>query len=448
MAEKLFGTDGVRGIANKFPITPDVAVKIGAIIGARVRGLHSNNRILIGKDTRLSGYMLENAISAGLLSAGMNVFLAGPIPTPAVGFLTRSMRCDMGIMLSASHNIYQDNGIKLFDHNGEKLSNQAQMEIEHEFYYQDIAKFYCSSENIGRAKRLDDVSGRYVEFVKKTFPQNESLSGIRIVIDSANGANYKIAPEVLWELDADIITIGSSPNGTNINHLCGSTDVKLLQEKVLETRADIGIALDGDGDRLIVVDELGNIVDGDQIIAALAMDMQKRSKLNSDVIVTTIMSNLGLDEFLRANNLQMLRTDVGDKNVYDAMKKTGSMLGGEQSGHIILRKYATTGDGLMCALQLLAILKANKGVPASKLLNLFTPVPQYSDKVRYLGQFSGDLAEKLDEIKQKYEKIFNGRIVLRKSGTENIIRIMLETKDSNYAEIINKIKAEVTECLK
>lgn len=442
MSQRLFGTDGIRGTSNIFPITPDVATKIGAIIGSKIRSLHSNHRVLIGKDTRLSGYMLESAIASGLLSTGMNVFFVGPVPTPAISFLTRSMRCDLGIMISASHNKYQDNGLKFFNHNGEKLSETFQMEIEHAFYHSDISKFYCSSENIGRAKRIDDVSSRYIEFVKNTFPKDQSLSDIRIVVDAANGADYKIAPEILWELGADVISIGVQPDGKNINHLCGSTDVELLQKTVLETRADIGIALDGDGDRLIIVDELGNVVDGDQIIATLAIDMKNKKKLGGNKIITTIMSNLGLETFLHSNDLEMIRTDVGDKNVYEMMKKTDAMLGGEQSGHIILREHSTTGDGLMIALQILAIMKENYGKKASKLINVFNPVPQYSAKVKFNKIPSFDLTSKLLEIKDKYEKQVQGRIVIRKSGTENLVRIMIETELSNHAEILEKIKSD------
>lgn len=444
MNSKLFGTDGIRGLSNSYPITVEVAMKIGIIIGNKFFKENGTKRVVIGKDTRLSSYMIENAITSGLLASGMNVMLVGPVPTPALGFLTRSMRCDLGVMISASHNEFKDNGIKFFDKNGEKFSDELQKEIEDAFNSNlDLNKMYCKPQEIGRAKRLDDVSGRYVEFVKRTFPQVENLTGMRVVIDTANGAAYKIAKEVLWELGADVIAIGDKPDGTNINYRCGSTDLALLQKTVTQTRSDIGIALDGDADRIIVVDEKGDIIDGDQIIASLATDMQVRQKLKNDIVITTVMSNYGLDKFLNSIGIQMIRTDVGDKKVYNEMKKYNSMLGGEQSGHIILRKYATTGDGLMVTLHILAILKhSNK--KASQILRVFKQVPQYSEKMKHSGNLPDDINEQLKLIKEKYEnKIENSRIVIRKSGTEPIIRIMIEC-ETDQTQTIKDIKKEIS----
>jgi len=440
---KLFGTDGIRALANSPLMSVEMATKVGAIIGSKLKATARTKRVLVGKDTRLSSYMLENAISAGLLSSGMDVLLAGTIPTPAVSFLTRSMRCDLGIMISASHNQYQDNGIKLFDKFGEKLSKSVESEIEHAFINCDISNFFCDPSCIGRAKVLGDICNtRYIELAKSGFVNGQDLSGLRVVIDCANGANYKIAPEVLWELGADVIVIGNEPNGKNINHNCGSTFVSPLQEKVIQTRADIGIALDGDGDRVIVVDENGKIADGDEIIAAISTNLSNSNELKSKYIITTIMSNLGLEKYLKSQNLEMVRTDVGDKNVYEAMKKYDSSIGGEQSGHIILRKFCTTGDGLMSGLNILFIMKSLKKT-ASQVLHNFEKIPQYSAKIEFINKPSKDISKELNKISNTHLlRMKDSRIILRQSGTENIIRITLETTEDNYQTVMDDLKTE------
>ncbi|QED23899.1 phosphoglucosamine mutase [Candidatus Deianiraea vastatrix] len=445
---KLFGTDGIRGLANSSIMNVEVASKIGAIIGNKLKSLTSTKRVIIGKDTRLSSYMIENAITSGLLSSGMNVILTGPVPTPAISFLTRSMRCDIGIMISASHNEYIDNGIKFFDANGEKISDQLQYEIEHAYFNCKIDDFFCTPDAIGRAKRIEGMSDRYIEFVKRSFPQGKMLGGIRVVIDCANGANYKIAPDILWELGADIIVIGNEPNGVNINLNCGSTHPSILQQRVIETRADIGIALDGDGDRLIIVDEKGEIADGDQIITAIAMYLKDLDHLNSKYVVATIVSNLGMEKYLNQHGLELIRTDVGDKNVYEAMKKYNSSVGGEQSGHIIMKKFCTTGDGLISALNILSMMTTyNK--KASEILNFFEKVPQYLSKIKFDTKPTVDISKDLNSIANEYlKKLPDSKIIIRKSGTENLIRLTIETNDKNYKEIEDEIISKVQAVLK
>jgi len=434
---KLFGTDGIRGLSNEFPIDVESIVKISTIVGHLMKSKNSTKRVLIGKDTRLSSYMIENAISAGLLAAGMDVFLAGPIPTPGVSFLTRSMRCEFGIMISASHNAYPDNGIKFFDHKGEKFSNEMQKKIEKIFYEKKTSEFYCKPDEIGKAYRVHDVIGRYVEFVKKTFPQDENLSGIKVVIDAANGAAYKIASEILWELGAEVVPIGIEPNGKNINLQCGSTNLKLLQQTVIQTNSDIGIALDGDADRIAIVDDLGKIIDGDQIIALLAKNLHDKKKLNKNTVVTTIMSNYGLEKYLKSLKIKIIRTDVGDKNVYEEINKNDYSIGGEKSGHIIMKKYSTTGDGLMVAVQVLAILK-KLNTKSNELLNIFKEIPQTNINLKMSNKPKIEISEKLDSIKRFYEKKIDGRIVIRQSGTEPMIRLMIES-EKDESRIVPKI---------
>ncbi|MFV0320996.1 MAG: phosphoglucosamine mutase [Alphaproteobacteria bacterium] len=436
MERKYFGTDGIRGKANQYPMTAEVALKTGmAAAKFFVRGDH-RHQVVIGKDPRLSGYMLEQALTAGFLSMGMNVILVGPIPTPGIAMLTRALRCDLGVMISASHNHYTDNGIKLFGPDGHKLSDEAEMKIE------SLIETICDSDlvsgdKLGRATRLDDVLGRYIEFAKQTFPKDLRLDGLRVVIDCSNGAAYKAAPSILFELGAEVIAIGVSPNGQNINDGVGSTAPKKMQDAVVEYRADIGIALDGDADRVIISDEKGQIIDGDQLMATIALNMKEQGLLKNNALVATVMSNLGLERLLEANGLKLVRTAVGDRYVMEAMKEGGYNIGGEQSGHIVLSDYSTTGDGTLAALQILSIM-ARTQKKASSVCNQFTPVPQILKNIRYnKGDSPLDKADIQAEIK-KYEKELEGegRLLIRKSGTEPLIRIMVE---GDNAKKIKKI---------
>ncbi|RVT94135.1 phosphoglucosamine mutase [Sphingomonas crocodyli] len=431
MARKYFGTDGIRGRTNETPMTAEIAMKVGQAAGAHfLRGDH-RHRVVIGKDTRLSGYMMESALVAGFTSVGMDVVMVGPMPTPAVALLTRAMRADLGVMISASHNPFFDNGIKLFGPDGYKLSDDDEAAIEAAL---DKPAKLAKSADIGRARRVEDARGRYVHAIKSSFPEHLRLDGLRIVVDCANGAAYNVAPMTLWELGADVISMGVEPNGTNINDKCGSTDPKALQEKVRETRADIGIALDGDADRLIVVDNLGRIVDGDQLMALIATGALKRGELKGGGIVATVMSNLGLERYLAGLGLTLHRTQVGDRYVVEAMRSEGFNIGGEQSGHIVMSDHATTGDGMIAALQVLAQL-VESGKPASKLLHLFDPLPQLLKNVR----FAGGEPLKDDKVKAAIadaEKQLDGtgRLVIRKSGTEPLIRVMAEGEDKKLVE--------------
>ncbi|OWJ80010.1 phosphoglucosamine mutase [Haematobacter genomosp. 1] len=435
MTRKLFGTDGVRGQANTYPMTAEMALRLGAAAGRYFRrdGLN-RHQVVIGKDTRLSGYMLENALTAGLTSTGMNVLLLGPVPTPAVGFLTRSMRADVGIMISASHNPHQDNGIKFFGPDGFKLSDEAEAEIEAMVAGEILP---AKPQNIGRAKRIDDGRGRYVEYAKTTFPGRGRLNGLKIVVDCANGAAYRAAPEVLWELGAEVIAIGVSPDGFNINANCGSTHPETAARRVLAEGADLGIALDGDADRVILIDEQGAIADGDQIMALLARRMQERGTLAHETLVATVMSNLGLERYLADRSIALKRTPVGDRYVVEAMREGGFNLGGEQSGHIVMTDYTTTGDGLVAALQFLAAM-ADTGEKASVLARQFTPVPQLLRNVRYTaGQEPLALKSVRDAIAEA-ERALNGRgrLLIRKSGTEPLIRVMAESEDDTLTETV------------
>lgn len=431
MGRKYFGTDGIRGRTNVAPMTADVAMRVGQAAGAYfLRGDH-RHRVVIGKDTRLSGYMMESAMVAGFTSVGMDVVLLGPMPTPAVAMLTRELRADLGVMISASHNPFFDNGIKLFGPDGYKLSDKAEAAIEK---LMESQLELIDAPKIGRAKRIDDARGRYIHFAKSTFPDHLRLDGLKVVIDCANGAAYQVAPDALWELGAEVIALGTSPNGTNINDGCGSTSPEALRETVAASGADLGLALDGDADRLIVVDEQGAMVDGDQLMALIAMSQQQRGTLRGGGIVATVMSNLGLERKLGEHGLDMHRTAVGDRYVLQAMREKGCNVGGEQSGHIILSDYATTGDGLIAGLQVLASI-VEQGKPASELLHMFEPVPQLLKNVR----FGGGAPLETDSVKAaiagaESELGGRGRLVIRKSGTEPLIRVMAEGDDPVMVE--------------
>ena len=426
MARRYFGTDGIRGRTNEPPMTAELAMRVGQAAGAHfLRGEH-RHRVVIGKDTRLSGYMMEAALVAGFTSVGMDVVMVGPMPTPAVAMLTRAMRADIGVMISASHNPYQDNGIKLFGPDGYKLSDADEAAIEEAL--EQPARL-APAEAIGRARRIEDARGRYIHAVKSTFPDHLRLDRMRVVVDCAHGAAYNVAPSALWELGAETIALGVTPDGTNVNDRVGSTDPAALQAKVLETRADLGIALDGDADRLILVDERGKIVDGDQIMALIGTSWQRRGLLKGGGVVATVMSNLGLERYLAASGLTLHRTAVGDRHVLEAMRRDGYNVGGEQSGHIILSDYATTGDGLIAALQVLAEL-VETGRPASELLRCFEPLPQRLRNVRFKSGAPLDSAGVRQAIAQAEARLAgSGRLVIRKSGTEPLIRVMAEGED-------------------
>jgi phosphoglucosamine mutase len=431
MTRKFFGTDGIRGLTNSEPMTAAMALRVGQAAGAHfVRGAH-RHRVVIGKDTRLSGYMMESAMVAGFTSVGMDVVLLGPMPTPAVAMLTHSMRADLGVMISASHNPFHDNGIKLFGPDGYKLSDADEQAIETRL---EQPPKLASPDRIGRAKRIDDARGRYVHFAKSTFPDRLRLDGLKIVVDCANGAAYHVAPDALWELGADVVPLGVSPDGLNINDQCGSTHPQLLQETVVASGADIGLALDGDADRLIVVDEKGERVDGDQLMALIATDRKRQGALTGGALVATVMSNLGLERKLHEEGIDLVRTQVGDRYVLEAMRARGCNVGGEQSGHIILSDYATTGDGLIAGIQVLAAL-VDSGRPASEVLRQFEPVPQLLKNVRFNGGAPLDSdAVRTRIATAEAELNGKGRLVIRKSGTEPLIRVMAEGDDLAMVE--------------
>ena len=437
MARKYFGTDGIRGATNVAPMTAQMAMKVGMAAGAYFQRGDHRHRVVIGKDTRLSGYMLESALVAGFTSVGMDVVMVGPMPTPAVAMLTQSMRADIGVMISASHNPYADNGIKLFGPDGYKLSDEAEAAIE-ALIDGDVP--LVTSDQIGRARRIDDAQGRYIHFAKSTFPENLRLDGMRIVIDCANGAAYRVAPSALWELGADVVAIGVTPNGTNINDGVGSTAPQTLAETVVASGADIGIALDGDADRLIVVDETGTIVDGDQLMATIAASWARQGRLAGGGLVATVMSNLGLERHLAAQGLGLVRTKVGDRHVLEKMRSSGYNVGGEQSGHIILSDYATTGDGLVAALQILAEVKRS-GAPAGEVLHRFEPLPQLLKNVRFGGgKPLDDESVKAVIAQAEAELAGKGRLVIRPSGTEPVIRVMAEGDDLGQVErVVDRI---------
>lgn len=445
---KLFGTDGVRGTANIHPMTPEMALRIGTAVGQYFRrDAQGVNRVVIGKDTRLSGYMFENALTAGLTSAGMNVLLLGPIPTPAIGLLTRSMRADLGVMISASHNPAQDNGIKFFGPDGFKLSDEAETEIE-ELVADGVT--LASATTIGRAKRIDDARARYIERVKSSMPRQMRLEGVKVVLDCANGAAYNAAPMALWELGATVIPVGVSPNGHNINEGCGSTHPQTAAELVVAHGADVGICLDGDADRVILIDGDGKVADGDQFMALMAARWKAQDRLAGDALVATVMSNLGLENFLAERDVRLERTSVGDRYVVERMREGGFNLGGEQSGHIVMTDYATTGDGLMAGLQFIAEM-VTSGKPSSELLSQFDPVPQLLKNVRYTaGQTPLETASVKAAIAQAEADLAGGgRLLIRKSGTEPLVRVMAEHTDATLMEgcvdaVVQAVEAQVS----
>lgn len=449
MTRQYFGTDGIRGTANKFPMTAGMALKV-AMAAAHVMRARSSgkpmNRVVIGKDTRLSGYMLEQAMASGFVSMGMDVILTGPIPTPAVARLTSTLRADIGVMISASHNPYQDNGIKLFGSDGYKLSDEIELAIEAAID-QDLESILPPADKLGKASRLDDAAGRYVEYIKRSFPKGETLEGMKIVIDCAHGAAYKVAPQVLWELEADLIKIGDKPDGRNINDGFGATATQNLQDKVVETRAHIGIALDGDADRLIVVDEKGQVIDGDQLMGLLAVMKQRQGFLKNSTVVATVMSNLGLEKFLETQDMQLLRTAVGDRYVVEQMRAGDFNLGGEQSGHIVMSDFGTTGDGLLAALQVLAAVKES-GKKVSEVCHVFEPYPQVLKNVTYANGKPLDEASVKQAISEAEGKLANdGRLLVRASGTEPLIRVMAEGQDLALVnEAVDHVCAAVQNC--
>jgi phosphoglucosamine mutase len=445
MTRKYFGTDGIRGRANDSVLTPEIAMKAGMAAGRIfTRGQH-RHRVVIGKDTRLSGYMIESALVSGFTAVGMDVFQFGPLPTPAVAMLTRSLRADIGVMITASHNPFHDNGIKFFGPDGQKLSDAVELQIE-KLMDGGLEVGLATGGAIGRAKRIDDSQARYIEFAKRTFPRNLRLEKLRIVIDCAHGAAYKVAPEVLWELGADIVPMGVSPDGTNINLECGSTAPEAMCAKVREVRADFGIALDGDADRVVMADEEGRIIDGDQILALIAKSWSKSGTLKGGGLVGTVMSNQGLDRYLKTLGLGLARAQVGDRYVLEEMKKGGFNVGGEQSGHIILSDFATTGDGLIAALQVLAVL-AEDGKPASQAAHLYEPLPQVMENVRFRKGSPLEDARVKSSIDAGSAKLgASGRVLVRKSGTEPLIRVMAEGDDEKLVRaVVRQIAAAIEE---
>ena len=445
MVRKYFGTDGIRGTSNSMPITAEIALKVGQAAGARFLRGNYRHRVVIGKDTRLSGYMLEPALTAGFISVGMDVVLVGPMPTPAVAMLTRSMRADLGVMISASHNSFEDNGIKIFGPDGYKLSDSVESEIE-ELMANGPREMLAKPSFLGRAKRLDDASGRYIEFAKSTFPSEQSLEGLKIVIDCANGAGYRVAPTVLFELGAEVITIGAEPTGFNINENCGSTNIEQLSSKVISSKADLGIALDGDADRVIFCDEKGEVIDGDQLMALIAGYWAQEGRLKGGTIVATVMSNLGLERYLEGIGVSLKRTGVGDRYVVEEMKSSGCNFGGEQSGHIIMSDYSTTGDGLISALQVLSIFSLANG-KFSEIGRSFIPVPQKLVNIEYKEDNPLGSASLKSAISDAEKTLYGiGRVLVRKSGTEPILRIMVEADSQSLVDsILDNIVSAVDE---
>ena len=444
MTRKLFGTDGIRGQANAEPMTAETALKVGMAAALQFKRGDYRHRVVIGKDTRLSGYMLEPALTAGFVSMGMDVILVGPMPTPAVAMLTRSLRADLGVMISASHNPYEDNGIKLFGPDGYKLSDEIEAAIAASVE-NGLADRLAPARELGRAKRLDDAQGRYTEFVKQTFPKGLRLDGLKVVVDCAHGAAYKVAPVVLWELGAEVVPLAVSPDGFNINAGCGSTATDGVRSQVVAHGADLGLALDGDADRVIIVDETGDLVDGDQLMALIAADWQKRGQLKGAGVVATVMSNLGLERHLAGLGLGLARTPVGDRYVVERMRADGYNLGGEQSGHIILSDYSTTGDGLIAALQVLAVL-VQSARPASQACRVFTALPQLLKNVRFNGGRPLEAAAVKRAIADAERRLAGtGRLLVRPSGTEPLIRVMAEGEDESLIGAIVEDLAHVIE---
>ncbi len=444
MIKKLFGTDGIRGVSNQGSMTAEIALKLGAAIGTVFNLRHKKNLVVIGKDTRLSGYLLEPALTSGFISVGTDVLLVGPMPTPAISMLVKSLRADMGIMISASHNPYHDNGIKVFDSNGVKLDKNTEAEIEKIVSEYPKHIDFATPKALGRAKRLDDAPGRYIEFAKNTFPKNKTLKGLKIVLDSANGAAYQVADKIFWELGAEIISIANKPDGFNINYNCGSTHTDLLKEEVLKHKADLGIALDGDADRLMIIDNKGQLVNGDKVIALIALYMKNKGTLNKNTVATTHMSNISLEHFLNKHKIALKRTDIGDKFVYKAIEEQKLSLGGEQSGHIIIPEFSSTGDGIIAALQVLASFTQLSKNTISEFFDLYQDTPQVLHNIK-LESFdildSPLLIDAVKTIEQNLGK--EGRILVRKSGTEPLVRIMIEHPNQNTIsrnlEIINNL---------
>jgi len=437
MTRKLFGTDGIRGTANLDPMTAETALKLGMAAGTHfTRGNH-RHMVVIGKDTRLSGYLLEPALTAGFIAVGMDVVLLGPLPTPAVAMLTRSLRADLGVMISASHNPYQDNGIKLFGPDGFKLSDEDEIEIEHKMF-NGLDSYRVGSDHLGKAKRLDDAVGRYIEYAKSSFPRGLRLDGLKIVVDCANGAAYKVAPTVLWELGAEVVPVAVTPDGFNINKDCGSLHTEALRTQVVAHGAHLGIALDGDADRVVLCDENGTIIDGDQVMGLIGASWKRSGLLRGNAVVATVMSNMGLEKFLAGQGIDLHRTGVGDRYVLERMRKDGFNVGGEQSGHIILSDHSTTGDGLVAALQALAAI-IESGKAASEVLHLFDPFPQVLKNVRVAGKPEDALAQAKvkDAIAEGENRLRgSGRVLIRKSGTEPLIRVMAEGEDKKLVEAV------------
>jgi phosphoglucosamine mutase len=442
MSRQFFGTDGIRGQANTEPMTAETALKVGLAAASLFRRGSHRHRVVIGKDTRLSGYLIEPALTAGFISGGMDVFLVGPLPTPAVAMLTRSLRCDLGVMISASHNPYQDNGIKLFGPDGYKLSDSIELEIER-LMMADPQTLRAGPKDLGRASRLEDARARYIEFAKGVFPRQLNLDGMRIVVDSAHGAAYKIAPTVLWELGADVISIGNQPDGFNINDKAGSTNVEQLRARVIAEHAHIGIALDGDADRVVLVDETGSVVDGDQILALIADEMAEAGTLRGGAIVGTVMSNFGLETYLRRRNIDLLRAPVGDRYVVEIMRTRGCNVGGEPSGHVVLSDVATTGDGLIAALHVLAQL-AQTGAAASQTLRRFDAVPQKLVSVPKARSALEDARVKVAIAEGESQLNGQGRVLIRPSGTEPVIRVMAEGFD---AQVVESVVAQIVSAI-
>ncbi|WP_297055284.1 phosphoglucosamine mutase [Thermosulfurimonas sp.] len=446
---KLFGTDGIRGEANQYPMTPEVALRVGMAVGYLFRNQGRHRRIIIGKDTRLSGYMLEMALASGVLSMGAEAWLVGPLPTPAVAFLTRDLRAEAGVMISASHNPFYDNGIKIFAADGFKLPDEQEERIEELLNSSVLDQARSRGEGIGRAYRIEDARGRYMVYLKRAFPEKMDLEGMRIVVDCAHGATYRVAPEILEELGARVIRLGCSPDGLNINQECGALYPQALQKKVLEEGAEVGLAFDGDGDRLVMVDEKGRILDGDHLLAYLARDLKQRGELWGNAVAVTVMSNLGLERFLKAEGIEVIRTQVGDRYVVEKMREEGLRLGGEQSGHIVFLDQSTTGDGILTALRVLAVMR-QKEEPASEILNLFDRVPQVIRSVRVREKRPPEEIEGFSERMRRAREILGdkGRVLVRPSGTEPKYRVMVEGEDQQLIETLaDELASYLEKCL-
>lgn len=446
MQQRLFGTDGLRGHVNTYPLTADMALRLGLAAGTLFRDGLRRHKVIIGKDTRLSGYVFESALTAGLCAAGMDVFQVGPLPTPAIAFLTRNMRADLGVVISASHNPYDDNGIKFFDRAGFKLPDETEDRMAALVLDADHAWEYPPSDKVGRAYKIVDAPGRYIVYLKNSFPPDLTLEGLRVVIDCANGANYKVAPLALEELGAEVIRLGTAPDGLNINRDCGSLHPEAMQAKVRETRADIGLALDGDADRLIVADETGRVLDGDQIMALCAEDLMRRGELRGNLLVATVMSNMALELFMAERGGRLLRTAVGDRYVAEAMRAHDASLGGEQSGHLIFRDYSTTGDGLLAALQILRVMR-QRGRPLSELAGRLTPFPQSLINVKVQRKTPFEQCPTLQKAQRAVEDELGGRgrVLLRYSGTENLCRVMVEGEDEERVRAYARRLADAVE---